>query len=40
MISTHILFHGVSSDIFAGNLPYFFIDHFVRWHVSQNVTSL
>ena len=29
MISAHGLFHNVSSDILTGNLPYFFLDHFV-----------
>ena len=40
MRSTHSLFQGVSSASFAGNLPYFIIDRFVRWYVSQNVYSL
>ena len=36
---THILFHGISSANWAGNLPYFLFDRFVRWQVSQSVTS-
>ena len=38
MIHTHSLFHGVSPANLGGNLPYFFIDHFVRWYVSHPVT--
>ena len=36
---THSLFH-IFSASFAGNIPYFLFDRFVRWHVAQNVTSL
>ena len=38
--STYSLFHGVSSGSSKGNLPYFAIDRFVCWHVSQYVNSL
>ena len=38
MISTHNLFHGVSSAILAGILPYFFVEHSIRCHVSHPVT--
>ena len=39
VISTHSLFHGISSATLAGNSPYFFVELFVRWHTSYFVTS-
>ena len=39
MISKHSSFHGVSSVSLEGNLPFFFIDYFLLWYVSQLVTS-
>ena len=33
------LFHSISSANLASNLPYFLLDNFVRWQVSQLVTS-
>ena len=35
IISTHSLFHVISSASLDGNLPYFIFDCFVRWQVSQ-----
>ena len=34
------LFHDVSSASFTGNLPYIFVERFIRWHTSHLVTSL
>ena len=38
MRSTHSLFHGISYDNLAGISPYFFVDRFVRWLVSNFIT--
>ena len=40
IISTQSLFHDISSANLDGNLPYLLFDSFVRWKVSQLVTSL
>ena len=37
--STYSLFHGVSSAILSGSLPFFFADRFVGCHTSHLVTS-
>ena len=37
--STDIFLRGISSASLAGNLSYFIFNHFVRWQVSQLVTS-
>ena len=38
MISTHSLYHVISSASLAGNWPYVFIGRFVRRHTSHSVT--
>ena len=35
----HSLFYGISSANLVGNLPFFVVDCFVRWHMFHSMTS-